>query len=62
VTKEVYARTRKLPRTGQLLWYKQFVPHDVHDYDLTHTQPVIKTKSRTLIVTTSKELLPDLTP
>jgi alcohol dehydrogenase (cytochrome c) len=41
-------------KTGQLLWYKQFVPHDVHDYDLTHTQPVIKTKSRTLIVTTGK--------
>ena len=42
-------------KTGQLLWYKQFVPHDVHDYDLTHTQPVIKTKSRTLIVTTGKD-------
>lgn len=42
-------------RTGQLLWYKQFVPHDVHDYDLTHTHPVIKTKSRTLIVTTGKD-------
>jgi len=42
-------------KNGQLLWYKQFVPHDVHDYDLTHTQPVIKTKSRTLIVTTGKD-------
>jgi alcohol dehydrogenase (cytochrome c) len=42
-------------KTGRLLWYKQFVPHDVHDYDLTHAQPVIKTKSRTLIVTTGKD-------
>lgn len=42
-------------KTGQLLWYKQFIPHDVHDYDLTHTHPVIKTKSRTLIVTTGKD-------
>lgn len=42
-------------KTGKLLWYKQFVPHDVHDYDLTHTQPVIQTKSRTLIVTTGKD-------
>ena len=42
-------------KTGRLLWYKQFIPHDVHDYDLTHTQPVIKTKSRTLVVTTGKD-------
>jgi alcohol dehydrogenase (cytochrome c) len=42
-------------KTGRLLWYKQFIPHDVHDYDLTHTHPVIKTKSRTLIVTTGKD-------
>jgi alcohol dehydrogenase (cytochrome c) len=42
-------------KTGQLRWYKQFIPHDVHDYDVTHVSPVIKAKSRTLIVTTGKD-------
>src|SRR5262245_7537990 len=27
-------------RTGKLQWYKQFVPHDVHDWDLTVTGPL----------------------
>ena len=52
---ELPERGLRAAKTGQLLWYKQFVPHDVHDYDLTHTQPVIKSKSRTLIVTTGKD-------
>jgi alcohol dehydrogenase (cytochrome c) len=42
-------------KTGRLRWYKQFVPHDVRDYDLTHVSPVIKTGARTLIVTTGKD-------
>jgi alcohol dehydrogenase (cytochrome c) len=42
-------------KTGQLRWYRQFIPHDVHDYDVTHVSPVIKAKSRTLIVTTGKD-------
>jgi alcohol dehydrogenase (cytochrome c) len=42
-------------KTGRLRWYKQFIPHDVRDYDLTHVSPVIKTESRTLIVTTGKD-------
>jgi alcohol dehydrogenase (cytochrome c) len=27
-------------RTGKLQWYKQAVPHDVHDWDLTITSPL----------------------
>jgi len=27
-------------RTGKLQWYKQFVPHDTHDWDLTVTAPL----------------------
>jgi alcohol dehydrogenase (cytochrome c) len=42
-------------KTGRLRWYRQLVPHDVRDYDLTHVSPVIKTRSRTLIVTTGKD-------
>ena len=29
--------------TGHLAWYRQFVPHDVHDYDVSHVAPVFKT-------------------
>jgi len=29
--------------TGHLVWYRQFVPHDVHDYDVSHVAPVFKT-------------------
>ena len=27
-------------RTGKLLWFRQFVPHDLHDWDLTVTNPL----------------------
>lgn len=27
-------------RTGKLQWYKQFVPHDLHDWDLTVAGPI----------------------
>ena len=29
--------------TGRLVWYRQFIPHDVHDYDVTHVSPVFTT-------------------
>jgi alcohol dehydrogenase (cytochrome c) len=28
--------------TGRLAWYRQFIPHDVHDYDVSHVGPVFK--------------------
>lgn len=30
--------------TGRLAWYHQFIPHDTHDYDVTHVSPVFRTK------------------
>ena len=30
-------------KTGRLVWYKQFIPHDVRDYDVTHVSPIFKT-------------------
>lgn len=42
-------------KTGRLHWYKQLVAHDTHDYDLTHVSPVVKTASRTMIMTTGKD-------
>lgn len=30
-------------RTGELVWYDQAVPHDVHDWDLTHAAPLFTT-------------------
>jgi alcohol dehydrogenase (cytochrome c) len=29
-------------RTGKLKWYKQFVPHDVHDWDMTAAGPIYR--------------------
>ncbi len=29
--------------TGRLAWYRQFIPHDVHDYDVTHAGPIFRT-------------------
>jgi alcohol dehydrogenase (cytochrome c) len=31
-------------RTGKLLWYKQTVPNDSHDWDLTQVSPLFRTK------------------
>jgi alcohol dehydrogenase (cytochrome c) len=28
--------------TGRLAWYRQFIPHDVHDYDVSHVGPLFK--------------------
>src|SRR6202166_4967112 len=45
--------------TGRLAWYRQFVPHDVHDYDVTHVAPVFKTTingaTRNVIASTGKD-------
>lgn len=42
-------------KTGRLVWYNQFLPHDVHDYDITHVNPVFKINSRTAIASTGKD-------
>jgi alcohol dehydrogenase (cytochrome c) len=42
-------------KTGRLVWYRQLVPNDFHDYDLLHAAPIIKTGSRTLIATSGKD-------
>jgi PQQ-dependent dehydrogenase (methanol/ethanol family) len=45
--------------TGQLRWYKQTVPNDSHDWDLTQVSPIFKTKvngqERNLIATVGKD-------
>lgn len=33
-------------RTGKLLWYKQMVPNDSHDWDLTQVSPLFEAKVR----------------
>ena len=42
-------------KTGKLLWYNQFIPHDVDDYDITHVNPVFKVNSRTMIASSGKD-------
>jgi alcohol dehydrogenase (cytochrome c) len=45
--------------TGRLAWYRQFVPHDVHDYDVSHVAPIFKTtingSTRNVIASTGKD-------
>ncbi|MDB6041569.1 MAG: Pyrrolo-quinoline quinone [Gammaproteobacteria bacterium] len=45
--------------TGRLAWYRQFTPHEVHDYDLTHVGPMFKTASvgstRNVVANTGKD-------
>jgi alcohol dehydrogenase (cytochrome c) len=45
--------------TGQLRWFKQTVPNDSHDWDLTQVSPILKTKidgqERNLVVTVGKD-------
>jgi alcohol dehydrogenase (cytochrome c) len=45
--------------TGRLTWYRQFIPHDVHDYDVTHVGPIFKTaingSTRNVVATTGKD-------
>ena len=46
-------------RTGKLLWYKQFVPNDGHDSDLSQVSPLfhaeVKGKTRNLLTATGKD-------
>jgi alcohol dehydrogenase (cytochrome c) len=30
-------------KTGKLIWYRQFIPHDVHDADLSQVSPLFET-------------------
>jgi alcohol dehydrogenase (cytochrome c) len=45
--------------TGHLVWYRQLVPHDVHDYDVSHVAPVFKAtingSTRNVIASTGKD-------
>jgi alcohol dehydrogenase (cytochrome c) len=45
--------------TGHLVWYRQFIPHDVHDYDVSHVAPVFKTtingRTRNVLASTGKD-------
>lgn len=46
-------------KTGRLAWYRQFIAHDVHDYDVTHVGPVFKTaiggSARNVVASTGKD-------
>jgi alcohol dehydrogenase (cytochrome c) len=46
-------------KTGRLAWYHQFIPHDTHDYDVTHVNPVFRTrihgKIRPVVASTGKD-------
>ncbi len=46
-------------KTGKLIWAKQFVPHDTHDWDLTQTGPLLQAnvngKPRNLIMISGKD-------
>jgi alcohol dehydrogenase (cytochrome c) len=45
--------------TGRLAWYLQFIPHDVHDYDVTHVGPLFKAQiggsARDVVASTGKD-------
>jgi alcohol dehydrogenase (cytochrome c) len=46
-------------RTGKLRWYRQVVPNDSHDWDLTHATPMFSTTidgaTRRVVVATGKD-------
>lgn len=46
-------------KTGKVVWSKQFVPHDTHDWDLTQTGPLLRAnvtgKSRDIIMVSGKD-------
>jgi alcohol dehydrogenase (cytochrome c) len=46
-------------KTGKLLWYRQFIPHDVHDADLSQVSPLFETtiegKRRKVISVSGKD-------
>lgn len=46
-------------RSGKVLWYRQFIPHDVHDADLSQVSPLFETtisgKKRAVISVSGKD-------
>ncbi len=46
-------------KTGKVVWAKQFVAHDTHDWDLTQTSPLLKAnikgKSRDIVMVSGKD-------
>jgi alcohol dehydrogenase (cytochrome c) len=42
-------------KTGRMMWYNQFLPHDVDDYDVTHVNPIFKVNSHAAIASTGKD-------
>ncbi|GEJ57713.1 pyrroloquinoline quinone-dependent dehydrogenase [Anaeromyxobacter diazotrophicus] len=48
-------------KTGKVLWRQQFVPHDVHDWDLTQVSPLLtveaKGKKRDIVIVSGKDAL-----
>ena len=46
-------------KTGKLLWYRQFIPHDVHDADLSQVSPLFETaidgKAHAVITVSGKD-------
>lgn len=46
-------------QTGKLIWARQFVPHDTHDWDLSQTSPVLTVKidgkARDLLIVSGKD-------
>ena len=46
-------------KTGKLLWYRQFIPHDVHDADLSQVSPLFETtidgKTHAVITVSGKD-------
>ncbi|MCW2283491.1 alcohol dehydrogenase (cytochrome c) [Rhodoblastus acidophilus] len=46
-------------KTGKLLWARQFVPHDTHDWDLSQTSPLVSAsidgKARHLVIVSGKD-------
>jgi alcohol dehydrogenase (cytochrome c) len=51
-------------RTGKLLWYRQQVPHDVRNWDVTHVSPIydarVRGVPRRLVAVTGKSGLLDV--
>jgi alcohol dehydrogenase (cytochrome c) len=46
-------------KTGKLIWARQFVPHDTHDWDLSQTSPLLTAtvdgKKRDLVIVSGKD-------
>ena len=46
-------------RSGKLLWYRQLIANDSHDWDVTHASPIVTTtdngRTRRLVITAGKD-------